>query len=150
MYHVAILLKMLLPELKSRDKLLLQEGRRSVRSGVIITSSMAPKVLIGKGTQYSSSKVFCNFLGEAVNYELKNEASRVDLSVLMPGPVYTTMTVKMPKTGCWWVTPKKCVDKTLIDLGREEATYGAMSHEILGYLCSVIIQHWLSRGSRSQ
>ena len=96
-YHVTILLKMLLPELKSRYKMLLQEERRSVRSGVIITSSIAPKASTAKGTQYSASKIFCNFLGEAVNYELKNEDSRVDLTVLMPGPVYTNMTAKVPK-----------------------------------------------------
>ena len=120
--------------------MLLQEERRSVRSGVIITSSIAPKASTAKGTQYSASKIFCNFLGEAVNYELKNEDSRVDLTVLMPGPVYTNMTAKVPKTAkCIWVTSKKCVQKTLVDLGHEESTYGAVSHEIIGYLCSVIL-----------
>ena len=150
-YHVAILLKLMLPQLKTRDKMLLDGCRRTARSGVIITSSIAPKASTAKGTQYSASKIFCNFLGEAVNYELKKEDSRVDFTVLMPGPVYTNMTAKMPKTGsCIWATPKKCVYKTLVDLGREEGTYGAVSHEIIGYLCGVILQHWLSLGFRSQ
>ena len=109
-YHVTILLKLLLPELKSRDKMLLENSRRSARSGVIITSSIAPKASTAKGTQYSASKIFCNFLGEAVNYELKKEDSRVDMAVLMPGYVYTNMTEKLPKTvSCIWVTPQKCV-----------------------------------------
>ena len=64
------------------------------------------------------------------------------MTVLCPGPVHTNMTTKAKVsagTSCVWVTAQKCVYKTLIDLGRETFTYGAMSHDIIGYLCSVIL-----------
>ena len=118
-YHVAVLLKMLLPGLKSRDKMLFDENRRLTRSGVIIMSSIATKASALAGWQYSASKIFCDFLGEAVSYELEKENSRVDLTISRPGLVHTNMTSFLPKRAkCIWVTPRKCVYKTLIDLGR--------------------------------
>ena len=127
----------------------MEDGRKNTRSGIIITSSIAQKASIGAGTQYEASKIFCSFLGEAVAYELEKANSRVDLTVLSPGYVVTNLTRKMKKN-CLFVTPKKCVYKTLIDLGRETETNGAMTHEITGYLASVVMQHWLTLGFRSQ
>ena len=152
-YHVAVLMKLLLPALDNRYQKLMEEGRGATRSGIIVTSSIAPKASTAAGTQYSASKIFCNFLCEAVQYELEKANSRVDMTVLCPGPVHTNMTAKAKVsagTSCVWVTAQKCVYKTLIDLGRETFTYGAMSHDIIGYLCSVILQHWSTLGFRSQ
>ena len=67
-------------------------------------SSTASKVFFPGLEQYAATKKFCNFLGEAVNYELKSEESRVELTVLMPAMVDTKMMAEAPKKlFCLWV-----------------------------------------------
>ena len=149
MYHVAVLMRLLFPHLQNRDKKLMEEGRGSIKSGIIVTSSIAPQFSVGASTQYSSSKVFCDFLGEAISYELDKSSSRVEITTLCPGPVDTTMAASF-KGSCLMVTPQKCVYKALKDLGREVQSNGAMSHEILAYLGRVIMLHWCTLGFRSQ
>ena len=149
-YHVAALMKLLLPMLDNRNNRLSLGKRRDVKSGIIVTSSIAPKASTAAGTQYSSSKVFCNFLCEAVKYELEKSKSRVELTILSPGPVYTNMTSKIDKTcNCVWATPKDCVHKALKDMGREIETMGTVAHDIIGYLSSVLLLHWSTLGFRS-
>ena len=152
-YHVATLMKLLLPVLENRQNRLFEENRRDAKSGIIVTSSIGPKASTAAGTQYSASKAFCNFLCEAVKYELEKSKSRVELTILSPGPVYTNLTKKDPKVGkcnCIWATPKQCVFKALKDMGREIETMGVVSHDIIGYLSSVVLLHWSTLGFRSQ
>ena len=147
-YQVALLMKLLLPTLDSRDKKMMEEGRGSIKSGIIVTSSVAPQVAAGPSTQYASSKIFCNFLSEAVHYELDKSSSRVELTCLAPGPVDTKMAAKY-KGSPAMVSAEKCVYKALIDMGRSLHTNGAVTHELISYIGGVLL-HWCTLGTKTQ
>ena len=139
-YQVALLMKLFLPSIAN--------GRKSgkAKSGVIVTSSIAAYNPKGKGNLYSGSKIFCNFLTHAVEYELRKSGNRVDMMTLNPGFVHTTMTaplehLKLPG----FTTADWCVYKTLKDLGRERETFGVFKHEAIAYMVKVM-NHWGSLG----
>ena len=152
-YHVAALMKILLPTLHNRDKRLMEAGKDKVKSGLIVTSSISAMLGIGEGNIYSASKIFCNFLSFAVRRELESINSRVELTVLSPGPTITKMSEKYHNHsfwGLWMATSENCVYKALKDMGRERETNGAMSAEILISLLYTPLMHWCTLGEKSQ
>ena len=85
-------MKVLLPALHERDQHLMEQGRSHLKSGILVTSSIMAYYNAGPSTIYSASKIFCNFLALAVGKELEAINSRVEVTILNPGFVYSNMT----------------------------------------------------------
>ena len=120
-----------------------------MKSGILITSSIAAYINAGSGNIYSGSKIFCNYLALAVRKELEAINSRVEITILNPGMVYSNMTAKMKKTcSCFWTSAEDCVYKTLKDIGKEKETNGVFKHEVLDFLGRAA-WHWASLGVKT-
>lgn len=99
-YHVAALMKFLLPMLDKRENHGVELNQGKLKSGIIVVSSIAAVFpsgvgTSGKGNIYSGSKVFCDYLLKAVRYELDKENRNIDCLTLNPGPVHSNMTAAM-------------------------------------------------------
>ena len=109
--------------------------KRQSKSGMIVVSSLAGTFVQPGNFCYSASKAFGRYLCSAVNEELKNKPGpkKVDLLCMYPSFVKTKM-IKHLATPANAITVEKSVETGLRDLGQEDETYGALIHEVTGFL----------------
>ena len=85
-YSLVVLLKMLLPRLNERCA-----ADKQKVSGVSVTSSLASGATTGGNLTYHGTKVFVDFLINAVRYELQQTNSKVEMYILTPSSTDTTL-----------------------------------------------------------
>ncbi len=132
--HPIYLCKALLPSLLSRTK----------RSGIIITSSGLGSVAVPGIITYSASKSFSSFLGQGLNFELKD---KVDVLSFECGEVSTKLLGN--RKGFGVITPPQATWGCMRDLGSFRMTNGAFRHELLMNLTPPFIIQWgVNAGSK--
>jgi 17beta-estradiol 17-dehydrogenase / very-long-chain 3-oxoacyl-CoA reductase len=118
--HPVYLLKVLLNQLLARKQ----------RSGIIITSSGVGSFPAAGMITYSASKAFASFLGQGLNYELKDS---IDVMSFECGETGTKL-LRRRADNYRILSPQQVTKASVRDLGREKLTYGALAHELAMYL----------------
>ena len=105
-------MKALVQKLLGRDK----------RAAVLITSSMAAKIVFAGAQSYSATKAMVSNFGESIHYELK---SNVDVTVWEPGMVHSHIHLEQPPG---WLTleTSKAVSDALACLGKDRNTRASL------------------------
>eukprot|EP00347_Sterkiella_histriomuscorum_P002655 403367310 len=122
--HPAYLSKVLIKQLQARTQ----------RSAIIITSSGLAGFPASGAITYSASKAFSSFLGQGLNYELKD---KIDVMSYELGETRTKLlgSRKSPMV----IEDVRIVTKACLrDIGRESLTYGALKHELSMLLIGVL------------
>jgi len=105
-YHVVALTKLLLPQLRKRDK----------RTGLIINSSASCSKVSPNASVYSSSKAFTTYFAKGLAKELVG--TNVDVQCLNPFATATNIAnhwgLRFIGTSC-----ERVITKSLNDLGRD-------------------------------
>jgi len=107
---------------------------RHTKSAIINVSSIVGRYAFGGASVYSATKAFNYNFSQSLAQELKG---KIDVMTLCPGKTLTQMHPGAKKTwSC--VSADDCVNSALKDLGRRTLSYGASSHEILGWLMGIV------------
>jgi short-subunit dehydrogenase len=114
--HPAYLSRVLLPQILTRPK----------RSAILITSSGVASFPASGMAAYSASKAFASFLGQALNFELKD---KVDVISYEAGETSTKMLKRKPSLTV--LTTNRVSKYSLSAIGKDSMTYGPMIHELL-------------------
>ena len=114
--HVAYFIKAMVDQLE----------KRSSRSGIVITSSVAADYPIPGGITYSCAKRYVTDLAIGLNYELKD---KIDVMSYNPGFVATKLT-KLRNSDIKTITSERAAAVCFRDLGLTPMSHGAFRHEV--------------------
>jgi short-subunit dehydrogenase len=112
--------------------LLKKQFMRSKRSGILIVTSGIGTTPASGVITYSAAKAFSRFLGQGLNYELKD---KIDVISFICGRVATKfggIDMHKMKTSFTLISPDKATKCSLRDLGigSDGLTWGAAGHDI--------------------
>lgn len=138
--HVIFTIKVLLGQLIARYE------SKKLRSGIMITSSGLGNQPVAGVITYSASKAFASFIGEGLNFELKD---KVDVMSYQAGTMDTNLLkegeFKDKKLPPGTIKPELAAEMSLRDLGHESMTIGAMSHELGALPLAIFPKSFLSK-----
>ena len=95
---------------------------RDKRSAILITSSMAARMVFPGLCSYSATKSMVSNFGESIHYELKQN---VDVTVWEPGYVHSNIHLETPPSAMTMETDK-AVSDALACLGKDRRTRGSL------------------------
>ena len=116
--------------------------KREKRSAIVVTSSVYGATYYPGVTTYSCTKTFADFLGQGLNFELKD---KIDSMSWQCGTVSTNM-LPIPKGGLI-ISVRDAVKGMLRDIGRESVTHGMWKHSFLALAGRSLPQKLLNWGN---